>query len=1260
MCFGFRVLLAFSLLLLASACLADSASLLTPLTATGYLPADSAPALAADANGRVMVVYLGKGPDAKWKLYSLLNSGGSWAQTALPMPPTGAYPSELTPLQLVSRTPADGFHLIAGYYSHLYYWHWKAGSWSPCEQVTEGGALGAGLAVDASLQPLIARSSTRFRLYRKVGQTWPETVLPPATAQHSLPAIYAGQRGRPVLFGLSRKTPLIACQAPGHDLGQAADWQYLPPGASTGWTSAVPTATTRDRWALDWPHQRAYAAWPLTAGLRVGSAPVGATTATDWQTSEITLPEHTTLRDGTLGVASSGYGAVALAYQCLAAGAPSLHFHWLSATGPGPDLAPDRPGTQTEASVFVSMATDSLGLSVAPSGTAYLVVKAVKRGEIPAGTARLFFCSVTGGGSSPHDPDAGGGATAGTTGGATEPEGPQPDFTVAVDTPDQALTAGVLRLTYTGDRNGMTPRLQITNQGAQYFGDLKIKAVIDGAVFNVTLPDESGHQLPLFTRGQTKSVYLPRILYETAYQATPPPTTTYTIGVPGKPQTVRLYSGLGRKRLSVTVDPDNAITEADETNNAAQLDYTLYDGRNVNDRRKPAAGATVYGLNDLAVTLPRLLGNTQLLTAGYVQRPTRFDVLVVNPLRAGVFPGATVVLSLDGRELARQTVPPLDRLPNLVLGLMGPTRYYGQQPKPDTSGVMLHFPVDLTAVAEGNHTLQVVVDPEDQFADLQRDNNTATLDFRVRPPGGTVRVHVKDFTNPNVPVAGAFVNLKSWWVGWTDAHGLETIPDVPAGTYGPETILGQRESPPRYYPGTTAAFTVVNNQPVDVSLVLERSITLVGDVRVAGTGALLTDEGISVGIADPDLVLNAQINGAHYRLEDVPPGRHRLLAGAYGYVTLDTTTTAARATGTDECRLDLTLTDGPRATVTGTVQEKISSTGTPRALAGALVWLQEAPRGAETDASGHYIFTRVVAGPDYTVCAMAQNHADASAGLAALISGQTATAPPLVLPQIQQKLTTIDFDATTWALCEEAPAMGDIAAIRVDTKLGAFKGALGLMSHTAVGSPQAHADYLLLWLEGGNFCEGGVSSTLSVESLTGVELDTLKVGPMKDLIEGMGKVFTVVQGINKLADWLYGDLDPSQIHRNNEITATYTTHTGTEFKQDPLIDLPTSLEVPVAMTFVGGGTTIVRVDHILLSDSSGQKKRIVAEWYSPGFAVFKLDQDVDLPSAEVKLEVAVLNDRQSSGLLGNASRNLIHWKPGQAHWLRISGYQYPD
>jgi hypothetical protein len=441
---------------------------------------------------------------------------------------------------------------------------------------------------------------------------------------------------------------------------------------------------------------------------------------------------------------------------------------------------------------------------------------------------------------------------------------------------------------------------------------------------------------------------------------------------------------------------------------------------------------------------------------------------------------------------------------------------------------------------------------------------------------------------------------------------------------------------------------------------LERAITLVGDVKVAGTGALLTDEPCVVSVQDGDSHLAARVSGGHYRIEDVPPGQHTIVAAAYGYQTLTTTTTAARPDAqSDECRLDLTLTDGPRATITGIVKARTSATSI-KPLSGALVWLAGAPRAAETDAQGRYTLERVAAGRADTVVAAARSHTDASTRLTAPATGATLTAPDLVLARIDQKLKTIDFDATTWAICEETAEAGSMPSIQVNTKFGAFTGALGLMYHATAGQPQIHADYLLLCFQGGTFIQGGVSSEIGVDKLTGVSLDTLKVGPMKDVIEAYGKVFSVIEGINKLADWMYGDLDPSMMHRNNKVVGTYTTHTGADYEQDPLIDIPTSTDIPVAVTFAGGGQTIIRVDHIILKDATGQKKRIVAEWYSPGFAVYKLDAPVLLESAEIQLEMAVLNERLQSGVLGTASRNLVQWKPNDNNWLRFSAYNYSN
>lgn len=63
-------------------------------------------------------------------------------------------------------------------------------------------------------------------------------------------------------------------------------------------------------------------------------------------------------------------------------------------------------------------------------------------------------------------------------------------------------------------------------------------------------------------------------------------------------------------------------------------------------------------------------------------------------------------------------------------------------------------------------------------------------------------------------------------------------------------------------------------------------------------------------------------------------------------------------------------------------------------------------------------------------------------------------------------------------------------------------------------------------------------------------------------------------------------------------------------------------------------------------------------WYSPGFAVFYVSKQFNLSTLDMKLWVAVLNDRLESGVLGNASRNQIWWRPGRKDWLHIEGYAY--
>jgi len=1203
-------------------------------------------AVAVNDAGEVMVVY--KGHDAENHIvpFSALRVGNEWRHAVVPMPELGQYASSLSLRGLVGGGPEDGFHLVATHYGAIYYWHWQNGVWSAPEMVAhgKGGLTSAGVALDAQHQPVIVWTVTRFHYLRRVGGQWQDTQLTPAIAQRRVGPIWTEAAGVPRLMGVRLGIPLVVSLPANADPGVAGNWVVAPAAEPAQCASVVPQTVPHVECGLDWPHQLVFATWEQRERLTVAWAPVGATAAGQWQSAEIPLPEKATVSGYRL--VSNGRGGVGLLVTALQGGEPSVTFHWLGGSGPSAALPLLRPGTDTEASVFRRVESGTLNLAIDDQGVAHVALVAMKRGEVPADLARLWYATVTGGGTATTGPEV-------TGSGTTEMgrEGPAPDFTVAILTP--AGGAESLRVPY---RDLLRPVIEVTNRGAEYYGDLWIEADIDGALLRLRVPDESNHRLPLYKRGEKRKYYLPEVDYLPTYQADAvPPAVTYDHGQ--KRARVNLNTGLGRKLMAVRVDPDEAIPEADEDNNRVEVEYVVSDGRAVVDRERLAANRLVLGLNDAGVLLPpRLLGNTQLLRAGYVQRPTRLDVVIGNPRLAGFFLNMEVAVSLDDQEIARQTVPFLDRDPNLISRYLGQTIIYDPvRPKPDLSGAMLHFPVDLTAVAEGQHQLRVVVDPDDQLGDLKLENNVAELDFRVRPPGGTLQVRVVDFAEPHAPVSNALVVLQDLWIGWTDEQGRVEIPDVPGAEYGGDSLWAERTDPePRFFQGYAGAFAVTSNQESAVAIQLERALTLVGDVRVARTQQLLEDESVEVFVCEQDLFLPGRTQGPHYTIPNVPPGQHTIVAGAYGYRTAETVA-QARRTGpnTDECRVDLELVPGERMTVTGQVLEE---GGGP--LAGALVWLQEGPRATETDANGNYRLERVAVGPGDTVWANAPSHTTASLATGPLTAGQVLALEPLRLGRIAEHFKSVDFDATTWAICEQTAAAGDIPAITVDTRFGTFQGALGLRYHTTGGQAGVDVDQVLVWIEGGQLIQGGVSAEVGLDSLTGVDLDVLKVGPMKDLLDGYGRVFTVVKGINKLADLLTGSVDPSQMHRNGKVTATYTTHTGTEYTQDPLLDIPTSTDVPLAVTFQGGGATKVRVDFIELHDGANPDQVIRAEWYSPGFAVFNVGRHFDLATLEVRLKVAVLNDRLDTGVLGNTSRNLITWKPDQDNWLRIAGYAY--
>lgn len=1253
------------------------------------LPAIAQPLVTCvDDAGRVMIAYKGKvDRDADILPYSALLVNGSWQHAAIPPPDLANYASSLT-LRGVAPGPGDGsFHLIATHYGKGYYWRWQNGAWSPPETIEDmGGVRGFGVLPDGS--PLVEAGTTRVKLHRRGPEGWAVATIPREIGQWRVgPSVQIGTQGAVRVLARHFQTPIVATMPAGADPLLAESWTFNPETVTSGMTS--PPGNDTYQAALDWPHQLIYATWEDRGQFRVAWAPIGATSAEQWQVADVPVREGEKLRRTCL--LSNGRGAVGLLvesyksnpYACL------LHFHWLSATGLGPAIPLLRPGTETEAAIFTMLDGENMQFCVDAQGTAHVAIVGTKRGEVPADTKRLYYATVTGGGTATEGPEVAGGGTT-----QMQREGAPPDFIVRIVKPAPDNNHVSFSGGTGGQSNSLSAVIEVVNQGAEYYGDLWLELNFDGAVMRLRYADESGHTRPLLTRDGTKTFYLPEVRYFTSPQpGFEPPLRTLDYGTSAMRERTVIATGLGRKLMTVTVDPDNLIEEADEDNNVAQAEYVVGDGRRTEDRERISSAYILRGLNDLAVGAPVLLSNTPLLRAGYIQAPTRLDVLVSNPLLAGFFLNAEVLVTLDEQEVHRGTIAMLDREPNLASATLGNLVIYdptGTIARKDISGEMFRVPVDLTNVPEGNHTITVQVDPDDRFGDRRRDNNTARLDIRVRPPGGTLRVRVVDFTDPNRPVPEASVTPQDLWWGRTDEQGRVEIPDVPAGAYDAQALCAQkRDGEPPYYPGTAQPFTVVSRQPTDVVIRLEKPLTVRGVVTVAQTGALLADEHVEVFALADDVVLPGSCTGGHYEIPGVPPGECTVVAGAYGYATVETPTVVRRGgVATDEMTLNLTLTDGPRCTLTGRVMERMqgqpmpllaaanelirairgpggelfdaTAAPTDRPLGGAFVWLANAPRGALSAADGTFTIERVAASGADMAWGDARDHATrgVETGDLAGQGGQIIALGDIILPQVRERLTTVAFDCDTLAICNETAAAGAIPKISVDTSFGSYTGELGMMYHETAGQDAVTVDYVAVWMEGGDFIKGGVSTEIGVDKLTGVSLDTLKVGEMDTLLGGIGKVFSLISGVNKAGDFLYGDVDPSQMHRNNRVTANYISHTGTEYKQDPLIDIPTSTDVPVAVTFHGGGTTRVRVDYIILNDGVHPEHKAYVCWYSPGFAVFYVGKQFNLGTLDVKLWAAVLNDRLSSGVLGNASRNQLWWKPGETDWLRIEGYAY--
>jgi len=688
------------------------------------------------------------------------------------------------------------------------------------------------------------------------------------------------------------------------------------------------------------------------------------------------------------------------------------------------------------------------------------------------------------------------------------------------------------------------------------------------------------------------------------------------------------------------VDPQNKIDEANEDNNVVELEFELTDGREEGDRIRITDTRNhrgIVGANDLAILgTPQLHANTLIAAPGLIQAPTDLRMIVGNPHGAQFFRDVDVVALLDGDEIWRHTIPLMDGERHLynrdtqAFGYTGPARRSG----PEVMGGFLDVPINLTDVAVGNHTLTLVVDPDDRCADLERDNNTATIPLRVRERGGTLVVLAKDI-DTGADVARAHVLLGNLFFGIADERGALHIADVPAGTYDARDLWVRRPYPePRYGARRLDdAFTVRNDETTQVTVRLEQPVDVMLTVLDASTGqapdsppaAALSWDGTGAPWHSGE---SGEIGGwrqGNGRLvfPEVHPGPCTVTASAYAY--LEATAQAdVHRDAQGRCAVEISLQRAPRGSVEGRV---VDQQGRP--VRGLGVRLQDAPRYGATDASGHFTIGEVAAGRRYTVIAWGDDYTQASAPCAAVPEGGS-VAVNLQVNHIVSRETQLGFDAITWAQLESWPgfSFGPVSAdsYEVSAQHGMFHATVGARWHEVQGADRVVVDEVVLATRGDAFWEESISYTYS----------------FGDIINA---------GITKVAGF-HDDIDPQQLSEG-EVVGTYTSWTGAERESATLIAIP-GIEFSPGFH---GGQTVVRCDMVEVTDGQ-TTKTIRRQWYSPALMAYQIGEEMNLEDLEIRFYVQVLNERLSPGPLYANSRNVIVWRPAEDNWLRFEPNAY--
>lgn len=1252
------------------------ATVLEPITPVEVEPWNRETLVAADPGGQVMVAFLAE-RDGDNEAWSCLSSGGAWSSQPIPLPPGHDRWRSHELRDLAAGSDGRFVLLYKNQGGNYVYAVWSGSAWqTPVAIPDDDLDTPSGICFDASGDILVWDDKAPGYFGRHAGGQWQSMQLAQRTDDVSSEArgeLVSGRDGAVHLMGISqRKVPTVGSCPAGADPVQPGNWVFQPE-LNREHSSPIYSGVRYPQLSLDWPRQLVWAAWRGVGGadsdvLFVSHAPIGTTAVEQWSTWEA---RHEGWKTTDFRLASSSAGADGVAYVMSDGhGGRQIIFRWLPPNGLGAPVEIARPGSQTEAADFSQFNNGTLAMCVGADGTAHIVIKGKKRGEYPENAERLFYSRVSGGAVLQTEPGVegggtviAGGQTGGTTGGQQQDwqqQGGKPDLVPVLDLggyPYSRDGEEVYRFGYY-DRI-VRPQVAVRNIASQYFGDVELDLIVDGAVVHYVRHDDTGHMRPLIERDGTLTVYnLPRFRYEYRPQEgwTPP---EVQLADSARSGTMSMYSGLGRKTVTLIVDPQDRIDEENEDNNTVELQFEISDGREDDDRlalTDTHDDRLNVGRNDLAILgTPQLHANTRIAAPGLLQAPTDLRMIVGNPRGATFFRDVDVVALLDGNEIWRHTIPLMDnerRLYNRETQWFG---YTGRERRsgPEVMGGFLDVPIDLTDVAVGNHTLTLVVDPDDRCADLERDNNTATIPLRVRERGGTLIVLVKDLdTGADVP--RAHVLLGNLFFDIADERGALHIADVPAGSYDARDLWVRRPYPEPRYGARCAddAFTVRNDETTQVTVRLEQPVDVTVTVLDAVTGEA-TDSPPAAALSwagtgapwysgESGEIGGWRQGGSRLLFPEVRPGPCTVTASAYAY--LDATSQVdVHRDAQGRCAVEISLQRAPRGSVEGTV---VDQDGRP--VRGLGVRLQDAPRYGGTDASGHFTIGEVAAGRRYTVIAWGDDYTQASAPCATVPEGGSVSVS-LQVNHIVSREAQLGFDAITWAQLESWPgfSFGPVSAdsYEVSAQHGMFHATVGARWHEIQGADRVVVDEVVLATRGDAFWEESISYTYSFG-------DIINAGITKVAGKTIGQLCKLAGPINDVYDYFHDDIDPQQLNEG-EVVGTYTSWTGTERESATLIPIP-GLEFSPGFH---GGQTVVRCDMVEVTDGQ-TTKTIRQQWYSPAMMAYQIGEEMDLENLEVRFYVRVLNERLSPGPLYANSQNVIIWRPTEDNWLRFEPSAY--